>query len=271
MPELPEVETIRNDLSSRVIDKCLKDLFIFDEKFLRKNKLSSDTLKILIGEKLLSIDRKGKYLIFIFKEWALIFHLGLTGALVVGSLSFPENYKNHRILSLDFDGILLHFFDIRKFGRLYILERGKLSEFYEHIGRDALEISYEEFRNLLKGRFQKIKTLLLNQKLISGLGNIYTDEILFRAEIHPERPSDSLSEGELKSLYNNMINTLKEAIFLRGSSIKNYVDGEGRKGAFQERHFVYGKKGKPCPRCGTPLEYKKIAQRGTTFCSNCQK
>ena len=271
MPELPEVETIRKDLCSQILNKYLKNFFMFDENFLRKNKITLDTLKTLKGKRLLSIERKGKYLIFIFQEKALIFHLGLTGALIVNSYSLPENYKNHHILTLEFEGNLLHFFDIRKFGRLYLLDRENLSEFYNQLGKDALEISYEEFSNLLKGRIQKIKALLLNQKLISGLGNIYIDEILFRAGIHPERLSNSLSEKELKSLYHNMINTLKEAISLRGSSVKNYVDGEGKRGSFQERHLVYGKRELPCPRCGIPLEYKKIAQRGTTFCPHCQK
>lgn len=271
MPELPEVETIKRDLSIKILNQTLKSLSVKDKSYLKRGDLSEDLLKNLQGKKILSMERKGKYLLFIFEKTALIFHLGLTGALVLNPTSLPENLKKHEILTMHFESDHLHYFDIRRFGKIYLVDHKNLSKFFTSLGKDALEISFEEFRDLIKSHNLKLKSLLLNQSLISGLGNIYTDELLFRAKIHPERPSRSLSEEEIKRLYQMMKALLEEAISLRGSSVKNYVDGEGKKGSFQERHLVYGKRGEPCPRCSAPLEYKKIAQRGTTFCPRCQK
>ncbi|MGC8872048.1 MAG: DNA-formamidopyrimidine glycosylase [Caldimicrobium sp.] len=271
MPELPEVETIRRDLTSRILNKTLNEISVLHKNFLTKSKISLTELLTLKGKKLLSLERKGKYLFLNFEEKTLIFHLGLTGALILDLHPIPENLKKHHLLTMTFEQNTLHYIDIRKFGKIYLIDSLKISFFLNRIGPDALQIEFEKFRELLQKHNLKIKTLLLNQRLISGLGNIYTDEVLFRAKINPERLSNTLSEEEVKSLYEIMKSLLKEAILLRGSSVKNYVDGEGKRGKFQERHLVYGKKGRPCPECGTPLQYKKINQRGTVFCPNCQK
>ncbi len=219
----------------------------------------------------MSLNRKGKYLIFTFDKESLIFHLGLTGALILNPKILPENLKKHQILILFFEDQSLLYCDIRKFGKIFLMDNNNFTSFLTQIGPDALELDFQEFKKLLKNHRLKIKTLLLNQKIISGLGNIYTDEVLFRSKISPERLSHTLSEEEITTLYQNLKNLLEEAIALRGSSIKNYVDGMGERGKFQERHLVYGRKGMPCPACGHLLEYKKISQRGTTFCPICQK
>jgi len=270
MPELPEVETIKRDLERHLKGLTLKGLKVFYEPLLKKSGLTSVTLNRLINKKLSQIDRKGKYLLFNFEEDFLVFHLGLTGSLIFNGKVDSQNLK-HLILKLDFEKGELLFFDIRKFGRVYLLKKEELKEFFKDLGKDALEISLSDFRALLKAHHLRLKALLLNQRLLSGLGNIYADELLFRTNLHPERFSDTLDDEEIKRLYENMKALLKEAIDFRGSSVKDYVDGEGKRGAFQERHLVYGKRGKPCPNCGEPLHYKVIAQRGTTFCPKCQK
>ncbi len=271
MPELPEVETIRRDLTPKILNKILKEITILNEIFLAKSKISLNELLTLKGKKLLSLDRKGKYLLFNFGEKTLIFHLGLTGALISDLQTIPKNLKKHHLLTMFFEHNTLYYFDIRKFGKIYLMDSSKISYFLDQIGPDALQIEFEEFKELLQKHHIKVKTLLLNQRLISGLGNIYIDEVLFRAKINPERLSNTLSQEEIKTLYEVMKSLLEEAILLRGSSVRNYVDGDGKRGKFQERHLVYGKRGRPCPVCGIPLQYKKINQRGTVFCPNCQK
>jgi len=271
MPELPEVETIKRDLERLLKGSTLKGIEVFYEPLLKKNGLTPKTLSRLTYKRLSQLERKGKYLILNFEEEDfLVFHLGLTGALIFNGKVNSQNLK-HLILKIDFEKGELFFFDVRKFGRIYLLKKEELKNFFKDLGKDALEISLSDFRALLKAHHLRLKAFLLNQRLLSGLGNIYTDELLFRAKLHPERFSDTLNDEEIKRLYENMKALLKEAIALRGSSVRDYVDGEGKRGAFQERHLVYGKKGKPCPNCGEPLHYRVIAQRGTTFCPKCQK
>jgi len=270
MPELPEVETIKRDMERHLKGSTLKGIEVFYEPLLKKSGLTPESLNRLIDKRLFRIERQGKYLLFNFEENFLVFHLGLTGALIFNGKVDSQNLK-HLILKLDFEKGKLFFFDVRKFGRAFLLKKEELKEFFKDLGKDALEISLSDFSTLLKAHHLRLKTLLLNQRLLSGLGNIYADELLFRTNLHPEKFSDTLSDEEIQKLYENMKALLKEAITLRGSSIRDYVDGEGKRGAFQERHLVYGKRGKPCPNCGEPLQYKVIAQRGTTFCPRCQK
>lgn len=271
MPELPEVETIKRDLEKRLIGKKLLKIETFQEIFYSKYLKNLD-LKTLLSQKVKEIRRKGKYLFFLLENKILVFHLGLTGALILGNPkgANPLFNKKHLILILEFDDLRLFFIDIRKFGKVWIIEKEKLEEHFSFLGKDALEISFKEFKNLLLSKNRLIKSFLLDQRIISGLGNIYTDEILFRSRINPLRKTKNLSEEEIKRIYQNMQEVLVKAIELRGSSVKNYINGKGERGTFQEEHLVYGKRGRPCPICGNPLQYKKIAQRGTTFCSYCQ-
>ncbi|MCS7278899.1 MAG: DNA-formamidopyrimidine glycosylase [Thermodesulfobacteriaceae bacterium] len=275
MPELPEVETIKRDLEKRLIGKKLLRIEIFQETFYKKYFKDDFLLKLktLLSQKIKEIRRKGKYLLLLLENKVLVFHLGVTGALILGNPKGgnPLFNKKHLILTLEFDELSLFFIDIRKFGKVWILEKEKLEDHFFFLGKDALEISFKEFKDLLLSKNRLIKSFLLDQRIISGLGNIYTDEILFRSRINPLRKTKNLSEEEIKRIYQNMQEVLVKAIELRGSSVKNYINGKGERGAFQEEHLVYGKRGSPCPICGNPLQYKKIAQRGTTFCSRCQR
>ncbi len=267
MPELPEVETIRRDLLF-LSGHLLKEIKIQLPKMVRPS--PEVFRKALEGRRLKGISRKGKLLIFDFGKESLLVHLGLTGALVYQKDGHRPPHT-HVILSFD-EGYLLYT-DLRQFGWLEVVESRRLPEhrFYASLGPDALEIGYAEFESRLLRSRRGIKALLLDQKVIAGLGNIYTDEALFRAGIHPERKAASLTRAEVQALYQAIQEVLNLALELRGSSVRNYVDGTGTPGRFQEEHLVYGKRGRPCPRCGTPLAYRVVATRGTTFCPRCQK
>ncbi|QJA06604.1 bifunctional DNA-formamidopyrimidine glycosylase/DNA-(apurinic or apyrimidinic site) lyase [Thermosulfurimonas marina] len=267
MPELPEVETIRRDLAP-LVGQSLQRVTVKLPKLVRPR---PGALRTLCGHVLQEIARRGKLLLFDFREKLLLVHLGLTGALVLGEdgVSPPP----HTQVILHFEKAPLFYADLRQFGWLEVVSREELPRhpFYASLGPDALGIPYEEFFRRLKASGRRLKALLLDQKVLSGLGNIYVDESLFRAGLHPERPARSLSPEEIRRLYEAVQEVLRRALELRGSSVRDYVDGRGESGAFQEEHLVYGKRGQPCPRCRTPLAYKVVAGRGTTFCPRCQR
>ena len=275
MPELPEVETIKKSLENKLIGQKLKNITVFNQKFILKNKIKN--LDTIVNTKLLSIERKGKYLIFFFEKEFLLFHLGLTGAFLLFNDKKDEEKitikeKKHFILGFQFEKHKLFYSDIRKFGKIKKAKIEEISALKElkNLGKDALEINFEEFKTIFLKRNRNIKNLLMDQKVISGLGNIYVNELLFRAQISPFKNSKDLKEEEIKSLFFQMKELLKEAINFRGSSIKNYVDAQGKKGEFQNRFLVYGKKNGICPKCGESLRYQKLFQRGTFYCPNCQ-
>ncbi len=252
MPELPEVETIRRQL----------------EPLLREKLLLGAPLKALLPQRLFSLKRYGKVLFMEFETFYLKIHLRLTGNLVIKKL--PEK-ERHLLAIFRFEDQRLFLYDIRKFSEVVLLDKKKFEKQVSALGKDALAISLDDFRQIIYSARRAIKTLLLDQRKIAGLGNIYVDEILFRAEIHPLKQANTLAEEEVEKLYQVMKKTLKRAIELRGSSVRDYVDAFGEKGLFQKEHLVYGKRGKPCVKCGTELSYIKVAQRGTTFCPRCQK
>jgi len=274
MPELPEVETIKKSLKSKLIGQKLKNIIVFNKDFIFKNKIKN--LNTLVNTKLLSIERKGKYLIFFFEKEFLLFHLGLTGTLLLLSDKDKEKItdkeKRHLILNFQFETHELIYSDIRKFGKI---KKAKIEEIFtlkelKNLGKDALEVDFKEFKNIFLKKNRNIKNLLMDQKVVSGLGNIYVNELLFRTQISPFKNSKDLKEEEIKRLFFQMKKLLKEAISFRGSSIKNYVDAQGKKGGFQNRFLVYGKKNIVCPKCGENLRYQKLSQRGTFYCPNCQ-
>jgi len=271
MPELPEVETIKKDLSP-LVGSRLEQVAIYDNSYLERNGIASQELKKLEGQKLFHLSRKGKYLFFHFSKLILGFHLGLTGSLILHKVGENMVAVKHTVLGLTFSESLVIFSDMRKFGKVYLFYNSEsFQKFLRGIGPDALEIEISEFKGRLKGVRKPIKSTLLDQKIISGIGNIYADEILFRAELNPQRLTSSLSDVELERLYKTMKEVLNLAIELRGSTIKDYVDGLGRTGMFQNKHLVYKKYGKPCSRCGATIQKIKISGRTTSFCPQCQR
>lgn len=242
MPELPEVETIRRQLAKKIIGKKLD------------------------GKKITGLRRRAKILIIDFSDGSgLMIHLKLTGQLIFNG----EPGKHTRHIFRFSDGSRLIFNDVRKFGWWKIVNNTKKIE--QNFGPEALTLNLQTFRDLLKKRPNaKIKPLLMDQKFIAGIGNIYSDEILFASGVHPLRQVKTLEDKEIKLIYSNISKILKEAIKYRGSSVQYYLDACGKKGSYATRHKVYQKEGQKCPRCGTKIKRVKLGGRSAHFCPKCQ-
>ena len=207
-----------------------------------------------------AVRRYGKFIILDFAEGMLFIHLGMTGQLTLSTESGP-----HTRGSVLTDQGSLRFDDIRKFGKVF------WAVDYPKRGPDPLELSVEEFASLIHRRRGGVKALLLNQSVLRGIGNIYADEILFRARIHPTAIAAGLSNSRLARLHAAMHEVLNEAIAAGGSSISDYISATGERGSFQEQHRVYGKAGTACPNCSRVLVRMLVSQRGTTYCEHCQR
>jgi formamidopyrimidine-DNA glycosylase len=262
MPELPEVETVVRTLRPAIVGRRILNAEFRQLRILRGS--ATETVRALAGRKIKSIERHGKFIAIRLDKGFLVVHLGMTGKLLVNA--DPSKWT-HAIFTLD-DGVL-HYDDQRQFGRIEYGE--ELPERVSALGPEPLEVSFEEFAKRLKARKASVKAVLLNQAVVRGVGNIYADEALFRAGIHPQRVASSLSKDRVAKLYKAMREVLAEAIESRGSSVSNYVDAEGRKGSFQQAHRVYRRTGEPCVKCGSPIKRIVLVQRGTHFCSKCQK
>jgi formamidopyrimidine-DNA glycosylase len=221
------------------------------------------------------VERSGKFLVISLEtpdgapsSLTLLVHLGMTGQLVTCPAEAPTLPHTHVFFDLD-DGRELRYTDPRRFGRMQLLEDGVQG--LAHLGRDPLEATETEFIAVMGGRRARIKALLLDQRVLRGMGNIYTDESLWRARIHPAQIGAKLKKQELRKLYRVMQSVLREAIRLRGSSISDYVDAEGQRGWFQQRHRVYDREGKKCTRCGSIIRRETVAGRSSYFCPRCQR
>lgn len=263
MPELPEVETI-----VRALDPRLRGRRILSAEFRCRRVLRGDpdqTAANLAGRKVRAVRRYGKFIAMELDGGrSFVVHLGMTGKLL---LNGAPGKHTHAILTLDRGALLYD--DSRQFGRLELSEG--LPERVRQLGPEPLEVPVDQFARLLRARKSKVKALLLNQSFLRGIGNIYADEALFRAGIHPLAIAARLRPDRVKLLHRAINKVLREAIAAGGSSVSDYVDVDGRQGSFQVRHNVYQKTGEPCPRCGTRIRRILVAQRGTHFCPNCQK
>jgi len=269
MPELPEVETIVGDLRRDILGRKITGVRYLTRSVWRKK---PPRAVLLLGARVNQISRRGKHiLIHLSNEYTLVFHLKMTGRLTYENSSDPRRKHTHLILNLDKGQ--LRFNDIRRFGYIDLVGVGKLEnlDYLEALGPDAMEISKDEFIRLLKSKKRIIKSLLVDQSVLAGLGNIYTDEALHLARIHPRRVSARLSVSKLARLHDAILETLRKALAARGSSVDNYVDGRGAKGSFQEQHLVYGREGKPCRTCGRPIRRLTIGSRSTHYCPECQR
>jgi len=273
MPELPEVETIRRGLLEKVKGKRVSRVKVEKEKSL-KMVSPSEFERRLVGKIFSDIKRRGKYLIICLdSESTLVIHLKLTGRLIFSKSGEMPKYT--KIVFTFDDGSQLFFSDMRGFGEVHLVEGTNFQTIpgLAEIGPEPLESNFnaEALVHLLEKRRGKIKPVLMDQRVIAGLGNIYSQEILFRAGIHPERDASTLSKEEIKTIYENLTTVLGEAITLKGTSTDAYVDLNGRKGNFEVRLQVYGREDQACSKCGSPIRKKKIAGRGTYFCPECQK
>jgi formamidopyrimidine-DNA glycosylase len=273
VPELPEVETVARGLREvlpgrRVLSVRLgKTDFIDDPAALEQD---------LPGGTFARIRRLGKYLVLDLEprktpgeESSLLIHLGMTGKISVCPPETPVELHTHVFLALD-DGRELRYNDVRRFGRMALLANGAHERVLGGLGLEPLEITAAEFRTRIQARNSRIKAVLLNQAVVRGIGNIYADESLWRAKIHPEKIGAQLKDEELRRLHRAVQHILREAIRLRGSSISDYVDLDGDRGEFQQKHRAYQRDGKKCARCAAIIRRIIVAGRSSHFCPQCQ-
>lgn len=274
MPELPEVETIKNELSKKIIGKKIKDIEIFSESSINYKK--DDFRKIAINLSINKIERRAKILIVELSDhYNFLIHLKLTGQLIYVEKNLEISKKHTQIIFHFSSGDHLLFNDLRKFGYVKLLKDEELKSYFinEKIGVEPLEgiFTLEKFKELLRNKRGKIKVALMDQKFIAGLGNIYSAEVCFYAYVNPNRIVSSLEEKEINLLFEGIKKILTEAIKYKGSSVDTYVDIYGEKGKFVPLLKVYGRKGKKCYRCGGIIKSISLGGRGTYFCPQCQK
>jgi formamidopyrimidine-DNA glycosylase len=277
MPELPEVETLAQGLQRELAGRRLLSVELGKTDFMDN---PAEIERELPGSQIQRVERYGKFMLLRLqrspeiegglRESALLVHLGMTGTMVPRPVSEPRTKHTHLIALLD-DGRELRYIDPRRFGRIAWLAGEKLREELQRFGADPLLISPEEFVHRIRGRRARIKAMLLDQGVLRGVGNIYADESLWKAKIHPARIGARLSVQEVKSLHSALQQILEKAIVLRGSSISDFRDAEGEPGEYQLHHKAYGREGKACYRCKMLLRRIVVAGRSSFFCPNCQK
>lgn len=274
VPELPEVETVRRTLTGLVRGKTIKSVEIRWPNIIKRPAEPEEFARNLIGETIQSIGRRGKFLLFHLDHFVMVSHLRMEGKYGLHQAEDPDDKHVHVVFTMT-DGTQLRYRDVRKFGTMHLFHPGE--EMRElPLSQLGPEPDDKEFTDAyLKERLMKtnraVKTALLDQKAVVGLGNIYVDEALFRAGIHPETKANQLSAQKIKKLHEEIKNTLQEAIDAGGSTVRSYINSQGEIGMFQLRHFVYGKKDKPCKTCGTMISKIVVGGRGTHFCAKCQK
>ena len=260
----------------------------------RKILRSTDEIGVVEGQTVLSLDRRGKYLVLELDRHYMIFHLGMTGQLTIRDPRLPDSaFERHPVTGLETavqhapdrhthfhlclsDGRSLLFRDTRKFGRVFIIPKGALglSDFFtaRKLGLEPFSSDYQlpAFLALFRNRKLRIKSLLLNQSFVAGVGNIYADEALFEAGIHPARRTTTLRRSEKELLFEKVRLVLERGIQNKGTTFRDFIDGDGREGTNGDQLYVYGRPGEPCLRCGTTIKKIVVSQRGTHFCPKCQ-
>lgn len=272
MPELPEVETLAREFQKKLPGQTVSAVFVFRKT--RVFKISSEILqKELPGKRIEGVSRRGKFLVLNLRGGSfLTFHLGMTGRLVWAAEAGKDDPHLH--LGLEFEGIpeKLLFRDIRRFGSIHFWTKaGPEPAGIKRLGEDPFKIAAAEFIKIFKSRKGRIKSLLLNQTLVAGLGNIYADESLFRSGLDPRRRPFRIPGAKLGTLCLAVHEVLKEAIRSGGSSIDDYVRSDGSAGGFQKHHRVYGKAGSACGSCGTAIRRIVLGGRSSFFCPKCQQ
>lgn len=274
MPEMPEVETIRRTLADKVVGRRIEAVKINLPRLVKWPSVS-EFKEAVTGRKIERLDRRSKYLLFHLEhDLVMVVHLRMTGRLYYVPAGYPHDKFTHIVFDLDNNDAMIYA-DSRTLGTLYAIHRAELGRIagLATMGPEPLspEFTFDYFRMMLKKRQSSIKAVLLNQQVIGGLGNIYVDESLAVAGIAPTRSAASLSEDEANKLYRAINQVIEEGIVHGGTSFRDYRDGVGQTGSHQHYLRVYGRKGQPCQRCGTPIVRTEVGGRGTHFCPNCQR
>jgi formamidopyrimidine-DNA glycosylase len=285
MPELPEVETIKNDLKKAILSKKIASVEVGKKKIVKSS--FSESIRTLKGNAFKDIERVGKLMIFHLKSGQYLFiHLKMTGQLIYcatkGCIAggheipgmddkLPNKYTHATFNFVDLSS--LYFNDMRQFGYLKVVDEDELNKIKSEYGVEPLSKNFtlESFKEILSSKKISIKVVLMNQSLISGIGNLYADEILFRAGIRSDRNVNTLNKEEIKKIFGAVKPTLKKAIEHRGTTFSDYVDSKGRKGNFTKFLKVYRREGEKCYKCGGIIKKIKIGGRGTRYCPKCQK
>jgi formamidopyrimidine-DNA glycosylase len=275
MPELPEVETVARGLHREIAGQKILSISLGKTDFID----NPDVLeRELPGRTIVRVERYGKFMLLrlgpangaaVHGETALLVHLGMTGALMPRPVSEPHAKHTHVVMALS-DGRELRYVDPRRFGRMAYLDGAVLAQELQRFGADPLDVGLPEFVRRIQRRKARVKALLLDQSVLRGVGNIYADESLWKARIHPAQLGSRLKPAQVRQLYSALQKILQKAILLRGSSISDFVDAGGVPGEYQQHHRVYGRQGKPCPRCKTTIRRIVVAGRSSYFCPNCQ-
>jgi formamidopyrimidine-DNA glycosylase len=274
MPELPEVETIRLALQPHVVGRTFERVDIDDPRLVRPFEPLAVGAE-LEGERVAALQRRGKYLIVRFESGrALLIHLRMTGSLrhVAAGGKLSDDPHRRAVVRLD-DGSDVAYRDVRRFGTWQLLEPHEVDEYLgRRLGGEPLARTFTATRlgERLAGRRAPLKAALLDQRTVAGLGNIYADEALWRAQLHPLREAGSLEPDELRRLTKAIRDSLRAGLARQGASLRDYSTPDGRRGRAQERFRVYGREGEPCARCGTPIDKIRTGGRGTWYCPNCQ-
>ncbi|THF75476.1 DNA-formamidopyrimidine glycosylase [Cohnella fermenti] len=274
MPELPEVETVCRTLNSLIVGKTIGRVTVSLPRIIQKPDDPQLFAALLEGRTFLGVERRGKFIRLLLDGIVLVSHLRMEGRYGLYREEEPVEVHTHVIFHFT-DGTALRYKDVRQFGTMHLFEPGMelRSAPLKKLGLEPLDEAFtaDAFARAIERRTTKIKPLLLNQEVIVGLGNIYVDEALHEAGIHPERTADGLSRSERKRLHEAIVSTLRSAVEAGGSSIKSYVNGQGEMGMFQHKLRAYGRTGEACRRCGGEIVKFVLGGRGTHVCPKCQK
>lgn len=274
MPELPEVETVKRTLNALVKGKQIENVTVRLARIIQRPDDIQAFANILAGHSIVNVERRGKFLRIILDGLVLVSHLRMEGRYGLYSNDDPLDKHTHVIFHFT-DGTELRYTDVRQFGTMHLFQIGEDLRLppLNKLGDEPLEPSFtpERFKEIVSGKSTKIKSLLLNQEYVVGIGNIYVDESLHQAGIHPEDSAKALTEAQLDKLHHAIVSTLTEAVNAGGSSVKSYVNGQGESGTYQQQLLIYGRKDQPCTSCGTMIEKTVVGGRGTHYCPSCQR
>ncbi len=271
MPELPEVETVVRDLRAPLVGRAIASVLVGDKKLRRS---PGANLEALVGRTFHGIERRGKWICLDLAGPWLLVHLGMTGQFTFAAAQLPREDHTHVVFTLGPGGEELRFRDIRRFGSVSLYAtRADLDAFFvkQLLGPEPWDLEPASWFKRLKATSRVLKAILLDQRTVAGVGNIYADESLHVAGLHPALPGKDVTRAQAEKLRLAIVEVLEHAIELRGSSIRNYVGGSGLMGKMQNEFRVYGRTGEPCLRCTQPLERIVLAGRSTHFCPRCQR